>query len=104
MASPSPVLLYRETCGKCRCLSLAVVVLSLGRIRRLPIASREARSIYETHNVEPGKLMLVLHRRTLTGWRVLPGTLMLPGHFLYRRVSALAARRTPRSGDVEPSA
>lgn len=67
------VLLYRATCAKCRGLSLAVVWLTRGWVRRIPLASPEASTLYAQHGVQPGKLALVVHQRMFVGWSVLSG-------------------------------
>jgi hypothetical protein len=53
-----PILLYRATCAKCRVLSLAIVCLSLGWVRRVPLASPEAGRICEARGLRPRKLAL----------------------------------------------
>jgi hypothetical protein len=73
-----PTLLYRATCGKCRVLSAAAVALTLGLVRRVPLASPEALGLYERHRVRPGKLALVTGRGMRTGWRVVYGIALLP--------------------------
>ncbi len=71
------ILLYRSTCAKCRVISLAVVCLSVGLVRRVPLSSPEAGRLYEEHGVRPGKLALVGGERMFTGWYALPGVLAL---------------------------
>jgi hypothetical protein len=71
-------LLYRATCAKCRTISLAIVWLSLGSLRRVPLSSPEATRWYEERNVRPGKLVLVDQQHIFSGWRVLPGLFALP--------------------------
>jgi len=77
MAKPSLVLLYRATCGKCRALSLALVLLSLGWVRRVPLSSPEASEIY-SEDLRPGKVVLVSNHGVFTGWHTLPGLLAVP--------------------------
>ncbi len=77
MTDPRPVLIYRSTCAKCRRLSRAVVILTLGRVRRIPLASLEAAALYQRHGVRPGKLALAKGGRMFTGLNVFRG--LLPG-------------------------
>ena len=77
MKTPGVILLYRATCTKCRALSLVVVSLSLGSVRRVPLSSPEASTLYEAHSMRPGKFALVGHRRMFTGWRAFPGLVAL---------------------------
>ena len=65
-----PILLYRATCGKCRTASMALVVLTCGCIRRVPVDAPEAMSIYERFHQPPGKLALVYRERFRTGWAI----------------------------------
>jgi hypothetical protein len=67
------ILLYRSTCPKCRALSLAIVLLSVGWVRRLPLASVDAIKVYDAHSMRPGKLTVVGYGRAFSGWRVVPG-------------------------------
>lgn len=71
-------LAYRATCAKCRTISLVMIWLSLGSLRRVPESSLEAKRWYEQHNVRPGKLVLVGQGHMFAGWRVLPGLFALP--------------------------
>lgn len=77
MRWPGANLLYRSTCAKCRVMSLAVVCLSGGLVRRVPLSSPEASRLYEEHGVRPGKLVSVGGGRMFTGWYALPGVLAL---------------------------
>jgi hypothetical protein len=65
--STLPVLLYRATCPKCRIASTAIVVLSCGRIRRIPIDSPEAHRLYTQYGQLPGKLALLCRGQFRTG-------------------------------------
>lgn len=86
MSWAGATLLYRATCAKCRGLSLAVVWLSLGWVRRAPLSSPEATRLHEEHGVRPGKLALVGSQRMFSGWRVVPG---IPVLLLFALLSTL---------------
>ena len=73
MRNRGVVLLYRSTCPKCRALSLAIVLLSLGWVRRLPLASVDAVKLYNAHSMRPGKLAVAGYGRMFAGWSVIPG-------------------------------
>ena len=78
MRMPSAFLLYRATCAKCRGMSLAIVWLSLGYVRRIPLSSPEASRLCKRYGMQPGKLALVGQQRIFTGWRAFPGLFALP--------------------------
>jgi hypothetical protein len=77
MTTRSVILLYRATCAKCRVLSLMLVWLSLGWVRRLPLMSPEAAALYEAHSLQRGKLAVIGYGRIFTGWRAFPGIAVL---------------------------
>lgn len=64
------VLLYRQTCPRCRFLSRTAVVLSGRGIRRVPNDTPEAAELYERHGEAVGKLALLHRGRLHTGRRV----------------------------------
>jgi hypothetical protein len=73
MSSPRiepPILLYRATCGKCRFASIALVVVTCGFLRRVPVDSPDAISIYVRFHQQPGKLALVYREGFRTGWAI----------------------------------
>jgi hypothetical protein len=78
MSTPGALLLYRGTCAKCRRISLAIVWLSLGYVRRIPLSSPEASQLCARHGLLPGKLVLVGQQRVFAGWRALGGLFVLP--------------------------
>jgi hypothetical protein len=67
-----PVLIYRDTCPKCRFLSRLVVLASLHSIHRIPIRSVDAENIMRLHPEISGKLALFHHSNAATGWSVVP--------------------------------
>jgi hypothetical protein len=91
-----PLLLYRATCAKCRFISLAMVCLSLGWLRRIPLSSPLASALYRRHRVRPGKVALVGYRRMLVGWRVLPGLVDLAALAILAALHRHARRHTGR--------
>jgi hypothetical protein len=70
-----PVILYRDTCGKCRLLSRLAVAASLGRLSRLPLSSPRAAAILHSVPAARGKLVLLDGDSLVTGWRVIPAAL-----------------------------
>jgi hypothetical protein len=72
------ILLYRATCAKCRGISQVIVWLSLGWVRRIPLSSPEAVSLYGKYGVRPGKLALAGCERMFSGWRTVPALLVIP--------------------------
>jgi hypothetical protein len=67
-----PLLLYRDTCPKCRFLSKLLVRLSLNRIERVPIASARAAEVVRLYPGCHQKLTLMDKGRFAIGWRVVP--------------------------------
>jgi hypothetical protein len=82
--SPRAVLLYRATCPKCRVLSQLAVLLSLGRINRIPLDSARAAALTERDPALARKLTFIAPGRTTTGWRVVPAVVwwMASGRFV----------------------
>ena len=74
------VLLYRDTCGKCRLLSRLAVAASLGRLARLPLSSPGAAALLRRAPMARGKLVLIDGERLVTGWRVIPAALWRVRH------------------------
>lgn len=70
------LLLYRSTCGKCRILSAAVVVLACGAIRRVPAASPEAARLYASFDQPPGQLAMISGDTFHTG-RAIPRAFLM---------------------------
>lgn len=62
-----PLLIYRDTCAKCRLLSLIAVVLLLGRIKRLANSSNTAAALYRQHGAVRAKLAMYYRHRLVTG-------------------------------------
>jgi hypothetical protein len=58
-------------------LSRLVVALSLGAVRRVPLEAGEARRLHEAHPGTRGKLGLCVGGAMTTGWRVVPGALLV---------------------------
>lgn len=69
-------LLYRHSCRKCRVLSAAAVLLSLGTIRRIPLDSSGAEDLYRRFPQTRGKLALVDGPRSWLGWEVFGGAIV----------------------------
>jgi len=67
-----PVLVYRDTCQKCRFLSRLAVVASLHAIARIPLRSVEAEDLMRRHPGTSGKLSLFYKGDSATGWNVVP--------------------------------
>jgi hypothetical protein len=65
-----PILLYRDTCAKCRLSSRAVMLLAGGRLRRVPVDSAEALSLYARFGVPPGRLAVVYRGRLRSSWSI----------------------------------
>jgi hypothetical protein len=80
MMPTGAVLLYRDTCGRCRLLSRLAVAASLGRLARWPLASPRAEAILRRVPAARGKLVLVDGERLVTGWRVIPAALWQARH------------------------
>jgi hypothetical protein len=78
MNQPLAILLYRATCAKCRVISLAIVWLSLGTVRRVPVASAAARQLREERGIPEGKLALITPRRVFAGRSAVSALLTLP--------------------------
>lgn len=53
-----PSLFYKQSCPPCRQLSRVAVALSLGHVRRVPLASEEAAVLYHDYPQHRGQLML----------------------------------------------
>lgn len=68
------VLVYRETCGKCRALSTIAVLASLGGIERVPLSSARAARLLRGRAAR-GRLLLFDGGRRLSGRHVLPTVL-----------------------------
>jgi hypothetical protein len=64
------ILLYRQSCPRCRFLSRIVVVLSGRGVRRVPNDTPEAAELYERLGETVGKLALLHRGRLHTGRRV----------------------------------
>ena len=65
-------LLYRGTCTKCRYLSRLAVLMSLNKIRRVPINSDEAGRLYAAYPGTQGQLALFHPGGLVTSWHVVP--------------------------------
>ena len=59
LADRNAILLYSETCPRCRLASQAVLALGLGRLRRVAIGTPEANRLYELTGQRPGRLGIV---------------------------------------------
>jgi hypothetical protein len=70
------VLLYRDTCPKCRVLSRLAVLLSFNTIERIPLGSPRAAQITGLPSELRRKLTLICRNgRSATGWHVVPTAL-----------------------------
>jgi hypothetical protein len=69
------ILLYRDTCARCRLLSRLAVSASLGALVRVPLASPLGARILQDVPATRGNLVLMRDRRMVIGWRVIPGVL-----------------------------
>ncbi len=78
MNNARAILLYRATCAKCRVISLALVWLSLGAVRRVPLSSPVARELCDEHRLQRGKFALITDQRTFEGWHAVSRLLVLP--------------------------
>jgi hypothetical protein len=65
-----PLLLYRDSCAKCRFLSRLAVAVSLGAIERVPASSAVAGAITQQVPAAQGKLVLLDGARLVIGRRV----------------------------------
>lgn len=83
-----PVLLYRDTCRKCRRLSRIVTMASLGVVRRLPIDSPRGESLLAERGLGRSRPALVSHEGVAVGWRCLPAGMRLG-------VASIPARMRP---------
>jgi hypothetical protein len=70
IAAVRPTLLYRANCPKCRFLSAAIVVLSCGWVRRIPVDSPEALQLYNRFGQTRGRLALLYRGSFRTGWAI----------------------------------
>ncbi len=59
MALDRPVLLYRQTCWKCRLLSRVALGLSLGGVKLIPLESKLADDLYDRVPESRGKAVLI---------------------------------------------
>lgn len=62
------VLLYRETCRKCRVISALIVLGALGVVRRVGFGTPEGRDVARALGLDGGKLVLAAKGDT---WRTL---------------------------------
>jgi hypothetical protein len=69
------LLVYRETCGKCRALSAIAVLASLGGIKRRPLSSACSARLLRGGQMVRGGLMLFDERQRISGRHVLPAVL-----------------------------
>lgn len=60
--SPLPVLCYASACRLCRFLSAAIVLMSLGLIRRIPMELPAVRALYQ-ENPHFGNRPILVHDR-----------------------------------------
>lgn len=99
-----PRLYYRATCPRCRVISRLITVGSCGFVRRLPMASAEARQVYAACGQEQRRPALFYRGLFVTGWRILPaiGLAVLRSPFVlaYLGLRAAGARieKTPAPG------
>lgn len=94
MTAP-PVLLYRDTCPKCRRLSLIVALASLGFVHRLPIDTPEAGLLLEQRGLGRTKAVLIWEDRAALGWRSLPAGILLGMASTPARLRSRAGGRRP---------
>lgn len=74
MSARPPLLIYRDTCPKCRFLSRLAVMLSLGSIERVSLVSARAQGLTQEHPEIEGKLTLLYPTGSVTGWNVVPAS------------------------------
>lgn len=65
-----PILLYRDTCTRCRLSSLAVLLLACGRLRRVPVDSPEALGLYARFDEPAGRLAVIYRGRFRRSWSI----------------------------------
>jgi predicted DCC family thiol-disulfide oxidoreductase YuxK len=70
------ILLYRASCPKCRLISKAIVVLSCGRIRRVPLDSATARALYDRFG-EPQARIALFYRGAFRIGRAIPASMAM---------------------------
>ena len=104
MTAPAPsdkshaVLLYAGRCGKCRFLSRAIVLLSLGTIERVPLERQEAEDFYiRKHPQARGNPVLVEGDKLTYGAAVL---LSIPRFLLRSWLVRLGVTRRRGTGEV----
>ena len=86
MSAQPSLLLYRDTCPKCRLLSRLAVLLAMGGIDRVPLSSPRARLLTAGDPQRRGQLTLVGRSGRATGWGVLPAAFVATvEHLLTRR-------------------
>lgn len=61
------ILLYRDTCIKCRILSYLVLLMSIGTVKRIPIDSEVARKLLKAHQLSASKAILVENGKVYHG-------------------------------------
>lgn len=70
--APLTILLYRDTCARCRLLSRLAITASLGALVRVPLSSPLGTRVLQDVPAARGNLVLLRDRRMVVGWRVIP--------------------------------
>jgi hypothetical protein len=88
------LLVYRDTCPKCRFLSRLAVLLSFASVERVPINSARAEELMRAYPRGKGKLAVIHRDGFATGWKTVPALLRhVPRALFYSHVrSRLTAR------------
>ncbi len=88
-----PVIFYNGVCPPCQWMSRLAVLLSLGLIRRAPLAALDSTRLYEKFPQARGQIVLLYQRRVAYGRPVfasLPGVVLAHAWSLLRHVLAPA--------------